>query len=303
MAEAPPNQSRNRTQNTNPAVNELDPNSLQYWCHHCEKRVLIETLADLPDVICKECGNGFVESISAVAQDSPPVPSFRSAASEEIDDLFFGNQFLQEENEVIEERGYGQDVDDTRRRRRDFLRLRLRDFAARAATRRNRVLDWADILMGLQDLELQLQVPGSDTFIGNPGDYVDAAGYEALLQNLVENDNGGRRGAPPASKAAVEGLENMVIGKEEASFACAICKDSLNMGDMAKKLPCGHGYHGDCIVPWLGLRNSCPICRFELPTDDPEYEEERKKRVAAAGLTAGPSSTSSGGGNYDPFFN
>ncbi|KAL2499333.1 E3 ubiquitin-protein ligase CIP8 [Abeliophyllum distichum] len=228
----------------------------------------------------RSVGMAFVESLSAVAQDSPPVPTFRTAASEEIDDLFFGNQFLQvlrriaqdaheedapppppsehvdptdndylrielggwdvednedddehsvemrhedenenrerdnrdlsdndeEENEVIEERGSGQDVDDTRRRRRDFLRVRLRDFAARAATRRNRVLDWADILMGLQDLELQLQVPGSDTFIGNPGDYVDAAGYEALLQNLVENDNGGRRGAPPSFESGSGGF-------------------------------------------------------------------------------------------------
>ncbi|CAA2990315.1 E3 ubiquitin- ligase CIP8 [Olea europaea subsp. europaea] len=357
MAETPSNQSPTRLQNPNPEVNELDTNFLQFWCHNCEKQVLIESLADLSDVICEECNDGFVESISAVAPDSPPVPSFRSAASE---DLFFGNQFLrvrrrisqdsheedtppppsehvdptddedehsvevrrddeyenrerdnenrdladndEGENEVIEAGGDGEEVDDNPRSQ-DLLHLRLS-----AGTRRNRVLDWAEILMGIEDhtVELRFQVPESDTFIGNPGDYVDAAGYEALLQNLVENDNGGRRGAPPASKEAVEGLENMLIGKEETSRACAICKESLNVGDKAKKLPCGHEYHGDCIVPWLSSRNSCPICRFELPTDDPEYEEERKTRAAEAGLTAVSSSTSSrggGGGNYDPNHN
>ncbi|CAI9753381.1 unnamed protein product [Fraxinus pennsylvanica] len=372
MAEIPSTQSPTRNQNPNPAANELDPNSSQHWCHHCEKRVLIETIEDLPDVICKECNNGFVESISSVATNSPPVQSFRSAElffdrfrqdirrivrdsheedapplppSEHVDptdddylrieiggwnaadgedgdddegehsvevrnedgyvniEPDIENQDLSDndqENEVIEAHDDGEEEDDRRRRHRDFLQLRLRDFAARGATRRYRVLDWAEILMGIEDhsVELRFQVPESDTFIGNPGDYVDAAGFEALLQNLVENDNEGRRGAPPASKEAVEGLENRVIGKEGASLACAICKGSLNVGDMVKKLPCGHEYHGDCIMPWLVSRNSCPICRFELPTDDPEYEEERKKRVPETGLTEGSPSTSSGGGEH-----
>ncbi|BBG94808.1 COP1-interacting protein 8 [Prunus dulcis] len=62
--------------------------------------------------------------------------------------------------------------------------------------RRNRILDWAEILMGLEDnsIEFRLEVPESDRYIGNPEDYVDAAGYEALLQTLAESDNAGRRG-------------------------------------------------------------------------------------------------------------
>ncbi|CAL9076827.1 unnamed protein product [Musa acuminata var. zebrina] len=29
-----------------------------------------------------------------------------------------------------------------------------------------------------------------------------------------------------------------------------------------------HIYHAGCILPWLGIRNTCPVCRHELPTQD-----------------------------------
>nr|KAJ0187738.1 hypothetical protein LSAT_V11C900473570 [Lactuca sativa] len=354
-----------------------NPDPTQYWCYQCDKRVPVETRPDDPDIICFECKNGFVESIS--------VPSHARQVSDE-DTPAFGNEFLQvlrliaqsareddeppppppadhpvgdndylrieldgwdnrilDVNEVEEEedpqvdedraRFYYDDEDDddddeqeeeeeeeetenrnqeedetdedfVRRERRDVLRLRLRDFASRAANRRNRILDWAEILMGLEDqsIEFRLQVPGDDDgYIGNPGDYVDAAGYEALLQNLAESDSGGRRGAPPAGKLAIESLQTVDVNSTNMEI-CAICKDRVfnNEDKIAKQLGCGHMYHGDCIVPWLGSRNTCPVCRYELPTDDPEYEEDRKKRsvtMTDTSIDHGCSSSSGGGGD------
>ncbi|KAG5005483.1 hypothetical protein AAZX31_10G272200 [Glycine max] len=324
MSEAPPSQPPPPTANASPPP---------YWCYHCEKRVSIETLANLPDVVCGECKNGFVESIHTPSRSRSP-----SASS---DDPYFGSQFLQvlrliaqsardddaspppppsrspendflrielggwdndeendndnnddeefEEHEEAEDRSgnedpHGRDDEDLRRRRRELLRLRIRDLATRTRSMRNRILDWAEILMGLEDnsIEFRLQLPESDRYVGNPEDYVDAAEYEALLHTLAESDGGGRRGAPPASKAAVEALPTVKVASESEAVACAICKDLLGVGDLAKRLPCGHGYHGDCIVPWLSSRNSCPVCRYELPTDDKEYEEERVVNSASS---------------------
>ena len=166
--------------------------------------------------------------------------------------------------------------------------------ATRSITGRNRILDWAEILMGIED--------NSDRYTGgNAADYVDdGAGYEALLQNLAEGDGGGRRGAPPAAKSAIEALETLEVGdscdKMMMVVVCAVCKDAMVIGETVKKLPCGHCYHGNCILPWLGTRNSCPVCRFQLKTDDAEYEEEeeRKKRTTTTTLTdSGASSSSS----------
>ncbi|XP_047325782.1 E3 ubiquitin-protein ligase CIP8-like [Impatiens glandulifera] len=309
------------------------PDSLQYWCHHCDKRVSVETLTDISDVICHECKSGFVESIASapfsisdpidqpslsnqflqvlrlMAQaareddEPPPPPPPPSNPADPSDDDYLRielngwNNDDEEEVELQYEDGLEEDgsedeneeienllfreIDESRRRRREVLRLRLRDFAAaRVSNRRNRMLDWAEILMGLEDqtIQLRLQVPEMNDYVGNPEDYVDAAGYEALLQNLADADGGGRKGAPPASKSAIVALERIVITSQAESVVCAICKDSVTVGEIAKKLPCAHVYHEDCIIPWLGSRNSCPVCRYELDTDDPEYEESRKKK-------------------------
>ncbi|KAL8132292.1 hypothetical protein AgCh_007968 [Apium graveolens] len=115
------------------------------------------------------------------------------------------------------------------------------------------------------------------------GGYVDhdeymTAEYETLFAQFGENENA-IIGRPPASKNVVENLDLVLITEgdvENDNTLCAVCKDGMNVGEKAKQLPCSHRYHGDCIVPWLGIRNTCPVCRYELPTDDLDYE--RRKR-------------------------
>ncbi|KAJ3130929.1 hypothetical protein HK100_007155 [Physocladia obscura] len=62
---------------------------------------------------------------------------------------------------------------------------------------------------------------------------------------------------------------------------CSICVenfDSESRDDPAKQLPCNHVFHKQCITPWLKLHNTCPFCRWEVPTDDAVYERGRKQR-------------------------
>ncbi|KAK9075055.1 hypothetical protein SSX86_003374 [Deinandra increscens subsp. villosa] len=209
---------------------------------------------------------------------------------EEIED-----QSEEEEEEEDDEH----DEVSVRRERRDVLRSRLREVASRAASRHNRILDWAEMLIGLEDqsIEFRLRLPGDehDAYFRNPGDYVDAAGYETLLQTLAETDGSGRRGPPPAAKSAVENLHTVEVKPTDIE-TCAVCKDKVfnNEGRIAKQLECGHMYHSECIIPWLDSRNTCPVCRYELPTDDPEYEEDRKRRSMRS-VDRGCSSSSGAG--------
>lgn len=115
-------------------------------------------------------------------------------------------------------------------------------------------------------------------YVANSGDYLDALGFEELLEHLAEADSL-RRGAPPAAVSFVSNLPRVLISKEHEKYddlACAICKDVFTVGIEANQLPCFHLYHPSCILPWLSARNSCPLCRYELPTDDRDYEEGKR---------------------------
>ena len=35
-------------------------------------------------------------------------------------------------------------------------------------------------------------------------------------------------------------------------------------GETVKQLECEHCFHSGCIVPWLELHGTCPVCRKEL---------------------------------------
>ena len=63
--------------------------------------------------------------------------------------------------------------------------------------------------------------------------------------------------------------------------SCVVCQEAFDAGASVCQLPCQHLFHADCVLSWLKLRNNCPVCRWELPTADKDYEARR----AAAGVS------------------
>ena len=101
---------------------------------------------------------------------------------------------------------------------------------------------------------------------------------ERIVNNLLLHDQN-KYGSPPASKEIVNKLKEETITKVLGSEnVCSVCKEEFEVGNVILTLPCKHYFHKECISPWLTAHNSCPSCRFELPTDDEDYERMKKER-------------------------
>eukprot|EP00591_Stephanopyxis_turris_P010329 CAMPEP_0195517906 /NCGR_PEP_ID=MMETSP0794_2-20130614/11815_1 /TAXON_ID=515487 /ORGANISM="Stephanopyxis turris, Strain CCMP 815" /LENGTH=240 /DNA_ID=CAMNT_0040646783 /DNA_START=321 /DNA_END=1043 /DNA_ORIENTATION=+ len=114
----------------------------------------------------------------------------------------------------------------------------------------------------------------------------------------MSNGYNGSRGAtlngsdaiPPASSKAIRQLPMVKVTKEdlcehENNAECCICFRENHLGQKVTKLPCGHLYHKPCITEWLKKHCTCPICRYELETDDAFYERGRLERMRQRNAT------------------
>lgn len=137
-----------------------------------------------------------------------------------------------------------------------------------------RNLEW-EVLLAVNNIERSLDFDGND----------DTEYGDALFGQFLESEGTLMKGSPPAAKSVVENLPFVVLKDEENKMACAVCKDEILVVEKVTELPCSHYYHWDCIVPWLNIRNTCPVCRHELPTDDNDYE--RRKNGTRTGVGTG----------------
>lgn len=115
--------------------------------------------------------------------------------------------------------------------------------------------------------------------MNNDHNYTDHIA-EQIQRLLRENERRMMGHRPPASRTAIRQLEIEIINKQQVQdgLTCIVCQDDYQEGELAKKMPCGHLYHRQCLDMWLEKDNSCPTCRTELLTDDPEYEMSKRQK-------------------------
>lgn len=211
-----------------------------YWCHLCKKefnKLYIENL----EIQCRFCGNNFCEELPQNQNDNDHPSNFIPYESENSRNNSSNiNSSLRNSNYSI--------LDSLTNRRRPRTTSSLLDMIFGLLRDRN----------------------------------TEESNMESIINMIMANDTN-RYGNPPASKDAVNSLEKIKIDEDNIKLLrknsncenCSVCKDDFEMDQQIINLPCKHSFHEDCLTPWLTERNSCPTCRFELPTDDPDYEARK----------------------------
>ncbi|XP_033226423.1 E3 ubiquitin-protein ligase RNF126 isoform X3 [Belonocnema kinseyi] len=101
--------------------------------------------------------------------------------------------------------------------------------------------------------------------MGNPGDYVwGRDGLDAIVTQLLNQMD--CTGPPPLPKKQIEEIPTTAVSQiqVDSKLQCSVCWEDFQLSEPVKQLPCQHFYHAPCIIPWLELHGTCPICRQSL---------------------------------------
>lgn len=97
------------------------------------------------------------------------------------------------------------------------------------------------------------------------GQNIDANNLDAFLTQFL-NQMGENSGPAPAPENRINSIPTVKVTADQArdNLQCAICMDDFKENDDAKRLPCSHHFHEECIKRWLRLHGTCPTCRVPL---------------------------------------
>ncbi|XP_040930367.1 E3 ubiquitin-protein ligase RZF1 isoform X2 [Gossypium hirsutum] len=258
-----------------------------YWCYHCHQSVRIAS-TNPPEIVCPRCFGQFVcemeinrprmvvdftafdpspearllEALSLIMD--PPIRLFSLGNSDNQEPR--GRPWLRRRNNLLESGGENRPLERLRRHR--SRSLDGTDDREQEPESLGHPRTWIIVPppgpfgLGQAGPTFPHETHGRPAL--DPRNFFSGPGLNELIDQLTQND---RPGVPPAPESTIDAIPTVKITESHLrnDSQCPVCKEEFKVGEEARELPCNHIYHSDCIVPWLRLHNTCPVCRHELP--------------------------------------
>uniref|UniRef100_A0A1B6D121 RING-type E3 ubiquitin transferase n=1 Tax=Clastoptera arizonana TaxID=38151 RepID=A0A1B6D121_9HEMI len=247
----------------------------RFFCHKCN----VEINRVQVDYTCPTCQSGFIEVLDSQQQD----PSEESDSDMEVVQPFeMLNDMLMGLSGGLEDRR-----GDRSWRRRDRRRVaqRGRQVVPFETLIQDFIVNLTEV--GLGGIGVAPRSNGQVLFLGNPGDYAwGREGLDAIVTTLLNQMDG--TGPPPLAKDKIQEIPVTIITQEQVdtNLQCSVCWEDFKVSEPVRKLPCEHVYHEPCIIPWLELHGTCPICRKTL-SDEAGAEENNQAPLFGASGSVG----------------
>uniref|UniRef100_A0A8D2ZLS7 RING-type E3 ubiquitin transferase n=1 Tax=Scophthalmus maximus TaxID=52904 RepID=A0A8D2ZLS7_SCOMX len=286
----------------------------RFFCHCCK----CETSPKLPDLVCPRCDSDFIEEVT---EDSSLLQERTSTASEDSNSLFselWQLLFMERSALLSHPPSSGSHPDDGEQVSAGQSRpspespadaeAREPESPSQPDQERSPRPEQRPAVEGivqqfLADLFVNNGNPGAAPAAlssmlqlhSNPGDYAwGQGGLDAVITELLGQLES--TGPPPAEEEMISSLPTVCISQEQIDcrLECPVCREEYSFGEPVRKLPCLHYFHSHCIVPWLELHDTCPVCRKSLdgvdnslaptsapPGDLPIRIEQQQERQAS----------------------
>jgi len=101
--------------------------------------------------------------------------------------------------------------------------------------------------------------------------YPDATKEELVIHKKKENDD---QQQTETNDVETEKKEENEEKKDVEYEVCGICREPMMR---AKKLPCSHKFHLQCLMGWMRYKQSCPICRRSLNSTNNNVRPQRQQ--------------------------
>ncbi|KAJ0010181.1 hypothetical protein Pint_32953 [Pistacia integerrima] len=91
---------------------------------------------------------------------------------------------------------------------------------------------------------------------------------DSMHQSIEEMTQSNQPGLSSIVHAVIGALLRVRISEDDLMQSCPICKEEFEVEGEVRELLCKHLYHSKCIIVWLRLHNTCPVCRHEVKDQD-----------------------------------